>query len=151
MHKIITVLIFLFFWFCIYAQKNNPFAWLKGTWRVAFGDNEIVETWKIVNDSTLQGKSYFVQNKKDSTLEETVELVKKNNRWFYIPTTANQNNGNPILFKIIFHKQNEFIAVNPKHDYPQRIVYRLVNQNLYASIEGKKIRSTIKRILITCK
>jgi hypothetical protein len=145
MLKLSVAILLLFISNLLYSQTNNPFGWLNGIWKLELGKNEIVETWQVLNDSVMLGKSYFVQHKKDSSLEETVELIKKNNSWFYIPTTVNQNNGNSIAFEIIFHKQHEFIAVNAQHDYPQRIVYRLIGQNLYASIEGEKNKKYSKK------
>lgn len=127
------------------AQQNNPFAWLNGTWKLSLGKNAIVEKWVIVNDSLMQGKSFFVQNQKDSALEETIELKKLHGSWFYIPTTVNQNGGKPVEFDIIFHKKQEFIAVNEKHDFPKRIAYRLISKNLFASIEGNQKDSYSKK------
>jgi hypothetical protein len=32
----------------------------------------------------------------------------------------------------------EFICENPSHDFPQRIAYRRIENDLFASIEGRK-------------
>lgn len=97
----------------------------------------IYELWTKQNDTTYTAKSFTV-NKTDTTFDETVELKKQNDNWFYIVTTTQQNNQKPVAFKLIFIGKNEFIATNPKHDFPQRIAYRLIeNKMLYASIEGQ--------------
>lgn len=127
------------------SQTNHLFAWLNGTWRLSIGNNAIIERWHIINDSVALGKSFFVQNQKDSALQETIELVQKKGVWYYIPTAINQNEGKPIAFVIIFSKGKEFIAINKEHDFPQRIAYRLVGNNLYASIEGEKNGKYSKR------
>jgi hypothetical protein len=43
-----------------------------------------------------------------------------------------------VKFKVIFLKATEFICENPAHDFPQRIAYRRIKQQLFASTEGKK-------------
>ena len=119
------------------AQLKNNFDWLLGTWKINNSKNLIIETWKKQNDSLYIGFSGFVKAK-DTIPEETVELKKVGMDWFYIPTTLNQNNGNPVLFKLIINKDKEFICENTEHDFPQRINYRLVGTaTLFASIEGK--------------
>ena len=56
---------------------------------------------------------------------------------FYIPTVKNQNNGEPVSFKLVSGKNGEFVFENKQHDFPQRIIYRNPNpDSLYARIEG---------------
>lgn len=116
------------------AQTN--FDWLLGSWKMPTNKGCIIESWKKQNDSLYIGFSGFVKGK-DTIPEETVELKKVNEDWFYIPTTANQNDGKPVSFKVIFARTKEFICENLAHDFPQRINYRLFKKNLLASIEGK--------------
>lgn len=118
------------------SQLKKNFDWLLGNWKMSTNKGGIIESWKKQNDSLYIGFSGFVKDR-DTIPEEKVELKKINNDWFYIPTTLNQNNGNPVAFKIIFHKNKEFICENSEHDFPQRINYRLFGKNLLASIEGK--------------
>ena len=118
------------------AQVKNNFDWLIGNWKMSSSKGLIIEIWKKQNDSLYTGFSGFVKGK-DTIPEEKVELKKVGADWFYIPTTLNQNEGNPVAFKIIFNKDKEFICENPIHDFPQRINYRLFNKNILASIEGK--------------
>ncbi len=120
------------------TQTNKSFNWLIGNWKVKKNKGFIIETWKKQNDSLYIGFSGYVQAK-DTIPEESIELKKIGANWFYIPTTLNQNEGNPILFKIILNKNKEFIAENKEHNFPQKICYRLFNRNLLASIEGNLI------------
>jgi hypothetical protein len=121
-----------------FSQKSDQFQWLTGTWKIISANGSIVEQWKISNDSTLIGKSVFVRNGTDSIPQESVELAYRNGDWYYIPTVQGQNNNSPVKFKIILIKGTEFICENPIHDFPQRIAYRRINQQLFASIEGRK-------------
>jgi Domain of unknown function (DUF6265) len=120
------------------AQKSEQMKWMVGTWKINTGNGIIVEQWQIANDSTLSGKSYFIKNNTDTIPQETIELSCRNGDWHYIPTVKNQNNNQPVAFKIIFLRGTEFISENPAHDFPQRIAYRRIKNQLFASIEGKR-------------
>jgi hypothetical protein len=129
------------------AQKIDQMKWVVGTWKINAGANIIVEEWKVNNDSTIAGKSYFIKNARlndgvgqgtDTIPQETIELAFRNGDWYYIPTVKNQNNAQPVPFKVIFLRGMEFISENPAHDFPQRIAYRRIKNQLFASIEGKR-------------
>ena len=122
----------------LHGQHSNAFIWLTGTWKINTGKGIILEQWKIVNDSTLAGKSMFIQNSRDTVPQETVELAYRNGIWYFIPTVQGQNNNEPVKFKVILLKAGEFICENQAHDFPQRIAYRRLNQQLLASIEGRQ-------------
>lgn len=121
-----------------YAQRSAAFNWLEGTWVFAAGKGMIVEKWQIADDSTLKGQSFFVKDGKDTIPQEKIELSYRNGSWAYIPTALGQNNDQPVVFSIIFFRGTEFIAENPAHDFPQRIAYRRIKEQLLASIEGKR-------------
>ncbi len=122
-----------------YANAQaDALKWIVGSWKINNGTTQVVEEWQQSNDSTFAGKSYFVKNNRDTIPQETIELAYRNGSWSYIPTVNNQNNGQPVLFKLIFLKGTEFICENPKHDFPQRIAYRRIGNQLFASIEGKR-------------
>lgn len=121
-----------------FAQQSAQLKWMLGVWKLNVGSGVIVEEWKIANDSTLTGKSSFVKNGTDTVPQETIELAYRNGDWYYSPIVKNQNNGQPVPFKIILLKGTEFISENPTHDFPQRIAYRRIKNQLFASIEGKR-------------
>lgn len=120
------------------AQKSAAPTWLVGAWKIDTGKGHIVEQWKLVNDSTLQGKSMFVKAAGDSALQETLVLSHRKGEWNYTSTVVGQNNNQPVSFKIIYMGRAEFISENKAHDFPQRIAYRRVKDNLFASIEGNR-------------
>lgn len=136
--QILFLAIIIFYASVINAQKTEQLKWMTGTWKINAGSGVIIEQWQITNDSTLSGKSYFVKNGKDTIPQETIELAFRGGEWHYIPTVKNQNNAQPVSFKVIFLKGTEFISENPAHDFPQRIAYRRIKNQLFASIEGKK-------------
>ncbi|MFY7839354.1 MAG: DUF6265 family protein [Lacibacter sp.] len=139
MKTIVTVLLVLLLCCKSNAQANsNSLKWMVGSWKINTGSGSIIEEWQITNDSTLNGKSYFIKNATDTIPQETIELAYRNGNWYYIPTVKNQNNGQPVSFTLIFLRGTEFISQNPEHDFPQRIAYRRIGNQLFASIEGKR-------------
>lgn len=123
----------------LFAQKADAFKWIAGTWKIKTSNGQIVESWAILNDSTLQGKSVFVKSTQDSVLQETLELSCRKGVWSYLSTVQGQNNNQPVAFKITYQRGTEFICVNPEHDFPQRIAYlRLSASQMLASIEGTR-------------
>jgi hypothetical protein len=121
----------------LFSQKPGNFKWLEGTWKINAGSGFIVESWLQVNDSVYRGKSMMVKGK-DTIPQENLEIAIKEGAWYYISTVTGQNNNQPVRFKIIFQKGTEFISENPAHDFPQRIAYRRVKDQVFASIEGKQ-------------
>lgn len=119
------------------AQPVDTFAWLKGTWIYPMSRGAMMETWQSRADRSLEGQSFLIRQT-DTLLQESIRLIYQDGSWHYVPTVVNQNGGSPVYFKIIWHQRQEFIAENPQHDFPQRIVYRRIGPHLYASIEGRK-------------
>lgn len=138
MKKNILLSIFLIFGIIGYGQRSATVQWMVGTWKINTPQGTIVEVWHVKDDSTLLGRSLFVKATGDSITQETIELAYRNGDWYYSPTVMNQNGGNAVAFKVIFIRGTEFISENPSHDFPQRIAYRRIKQNMYASIEGKR-------------
>ena len=138
MKKIYSIILLCLVFNLTFGQKVDALKWITGTWKINIGNGFIVEKWKQQDDSTFIGKSLFVKAASDSVLQETVELSLRNGKWSYTSTVAAQNNNQPVSFKLIFIGRNEFISENPAHDFPQRIAYRRIRNNLFASIEGTK-------------
>jgi hypothetical protein len=121
-----------------YGQGADSFQWLTGTWQLEVKGGYILERWVFTNDSTLLGKSVFIKATSDTIPQESLKLVHQKGSWTYTSTVIGQNNNQPVSFNVIFEKPLEFIALNPAHDFPQRIAYRRIGSLLYASIEGRK-------------
>jgi hypothetical protein len=114
-----ALLVFLILSHEAFPQKGEVMKWMVGTWTLNTRQGMVVEHWKQVNDSTLKGKSVMVKVANDTLLQEVLELTLRNG-------------------PIIFLRGTEFISENPNHDFPQRITYRRIKNQLFASIEGKK-------------
>jgi len=121
------------------SQKNKlqTLQWLTGTWVMHMKNGAAYEIWEHVNDSTYQSHSYIIKTSGDTVIQESVKLVYRDGKMLYIPTVPGQNNNQPVPFIITQLTENGFVAENPEHDFPQKIVYLLKSTvHLYASIEG---------------
>ncbi len=117
-------------------EKMN---WLVGEWENKMPEGVLTETWVAYNDSTFLGRTVFIKEK-DTLHYEEIVLTQKGETLLYIPTIKGQNDDKPVEFKMTESKtENEFAFENPKHDYPQKIVYKKVSDtNLVATISGKQ-------------
>lgn len=122
----------------IQAQTHNSPDWIVGEWELTLKNNKtFIENWTKTSDSLFVGESKMVSVDGSVTPQETIRLLLKAEGWHYQPTAFGQNDNQEVDFKVIFICNSEFIAENPAHDFPQRIQYRRIGDNLYASIEGK--------------
>lgn len=99
---------------------------LEGTWGLLRANGgERLETWTKASPGVLAGRGLRVAGA-DSVLLETLTLRKSNGQWQYIAEVPDQNEGQPIAFDCTAIKKNELVFTNGRHDFPQRIGYRLV-------------------------
>jgi hypothetical protein len=109
---------------------------LEGIWVMKGPKSILFETWNIKNDSTLSGTSFKVKNT-DTIYLEAVTLSFRNGSITYTPITKEQNNSQPVVFRLTEIKENNFSFANPEHDFPQVINYNLQSETrLLASISG---------------
>jgi hypothetical protein len=149
MKKFYSILLFITLLFSFVSCKNSndknktfeeieKVSWLLGSWENKSEEGTLSEIWEKKNDSTLVGESYFIREK-DTLHSERIEVKQKGEDLLYIPTVKGQNNDKPITFKLTLATENEFTFENPAHDYPQKIVYKMVNTNsLVTTISGKQ-------------
>ena len=110
--------------------------WLIGNWESKLPEGVLTETWKKDNDSTYSGNSFFI-TEKDTVHFESIKLYQKADSIIYSTTVIGQNNDDPVEFNQTNTTENVFTFENLKHDYPQKIVYKKVNENnLVATISG---------------
>jgi hypothetical protein len=119
------------------ANKIQSFNWLIGSWKMNTKRGTIHEKWNAFNDSTLSGESSIKRSTGETVLQEKLELAFRGKDYFYIPTTQGQNNRLPVLFRITSYSEKGFVAENPEHDFPKRIIYNRVNSDsIHAYIDG---------------
>jgi hypothetical protein len=109
---------------------------MEGTWQARTAKGAIYEEWKAGNANNMHGRSYKV-NGSDTITLETVQLLEQENKLYYIPTVNGQNNNQPVRFNLTSNADRTFIFENPAHDFPQRIIYKLIHaDSMVAWIDG---------------
>ncbi|MEK8180090.1 DUF6265 family protein [Flavobacterium buctense] len=120
-------------------DKLEKMNWLVGQWENKAPEGLLTETWTKENDSTFSGQTYFIKNEKDTVHSESIVLTQLKEELIYRPTVKGQNNDEPIDFKLTSAVENSFVFENSKHDYPQKITYKKINDKaLVATISGSQ-------------
>ena len=111
-------------------------SWLLGNWAAVSPDGGSYERWKKVSD-TQYGGIGFAMEKGDTVFFERLMIEQRGADLYYIPSVKDQNNGEPVLFKLTSSAGNTFLFENPQHDFPQKIMYKQVGaDSVYAEISG---------------
>jgi hypothetical protein len=119
-------------------NEFKPLHGLTGLWKMDTPRGAIYEEWQVTGDERLAGRSYKVKNN-DTLVLENVIISLQGNAIFFTPVVQDQNNNQPVPFKLISCNNNRYVFENKEHDYPQRVIYELVSTNdLRARIEGSK-------------
>ena len=106
-----------------------------GTWKMKNSNGYSCEKWIKVDNNELSSVAFDIKGK-DTTVLERVKLINKAGHITYNVTGSKSGEKNS--FKLTSAKNNQFIFEDPKHDFPQRIIYHLVKPNeLHAWIDGK--------------
>src|SRR5688572_9809595 len=71
-------------------SKLEQAGWILGSWQNSSPEGIATENWKMDNDSTYSGSSYFVMNQ-DTVSSEKLTLEQRGEDLFYIPTVKDQN------------------------------------------------------------
>jgi len=120
------------------TDRFTPLLTLEGTWVMQTRKGPLFEHWNKISDVELQSKSYRL-NGIDTMVLEKVRLIEKEGNILYIPVVENQNNRQPIEFRLISVEKSKFTFENKQHDFPQRIIYNIVTaDSIFARIEGEK-------------
>ena len=108
---------------------------LEGVWKMITKKGAICEEWKKIDKSYLQNTGYMIKGS-DTVINERVALTRTAEDIFYTSTVEDQNNKQPIAFKMVSASGNTFVFENKEHDFPKRIVYQLVSaDSLHAFID----------------
>ena len=123
---------------------------LEGTWKMVTKRGAICEEWKKIDKNYLQNRGYMIKGS-DTIVTERVALTNTKEGIFYTSTVEDQNQKQPIAFKMTGSENNMFVFENPQHDFPKRIVYKFITaDSLHAFIDdgteaGKKQNFYFKR------
>lgn len=128
------------------AKKVYP-KLAKAKWFLGYWENDTKafvsrEIWTTKNDSTLFAESFVIVNK-DTVFYEKVDLTERNDSLFYIVSVRDQNKEKPVSFYLTKSTNNQMVFENPKHDFPNKIIYNKINSDsIVASIYGSNKTET---------
>ena len=115
---------------------SDGLGWMAGCWELTARNGAMVisEQWMKPAGGTLIGMSRTVSGDK-TVAWEFVRIVTDADGLSYIarPHTSKEET----TFKLAKSSQTELVFENPAHDFPQRIIYKLLaTDKLTARIEG---------------
>ena len=113
-------------------ENLESFDFLIGKWEADFGKFKYYEEWQKETDK-LSGNGYRI---KESQKFDGGKLLLINIHGYisYIATVGKQQ---PILFALVKSGENKYVFENKEHDFPQRIIYQLINNDtLQVLVEG---------------
>jgi hypothetical protein len=110
-----------------------------GTWRdTTYG---IYEHWDKAGNQYLKGYSYEFKNG-EKVISEYIEIAMKDSNMVYTVSVKNQNNEKPVSF-VLSSTDTIYTFVNPKHDFPTYIRYKVISSNHIQATVGNSSRSFI--------
>src|SRR5690606_10757852 len=116
--KYLFFLIVIFFTKPCLTQTNLP-EFLKGSWKIE--NQETYEHWDKLNEQSLKGLSYTIQDDR-IVVTEYLDITLRDNAIYYTATVLNQNEGKGVPFRMT-NSDSTFIFENPDHDFPKIISY----------------------------
>lgn len=115
----------------------EPFKWLLGDWQSERKSGLLTESWKQVNDSSYEGKSYMTSKAGENKMLEEMQLIYRQKKFHFISIVPGQNKELPVSFLIKTISSGQLLAENPDHDFPRRISYQFMKpDSLHAWIDG---------------
>jgi Domain of unknown function (DUF6265) len=144
MKKFILLSISLLVFSCGKKEESKKFPliekaqWFLGKWENHSKMGDFTESWEKLSDSTFIGKSIILIGK-DTVFHENVVLEQKNDSLFYNVSVVEKNKvEESISFYLASSSNNTLVFENPKHDYPNKIEYKLMApDSILATIYGK--------------
>lgn len=116
-------------------QKVSDLSWLSGCWEMKSESRglQITEMWMKPTGGMMIGAGRTIKNGK-AVDYEFLRIVEEPDGVFYVAKpTANKDE---TKFKLTKASAVELVFENPVHDFPQRIIYKLIGNRLNARIEG---------------
>ncbi|MBK9103408.1 MAG: hypothetical protein IPL92_02280 [Saprospiraceae bacterium] len=100
------------------SPEISSLSWMTGTWEMPKPNGHVrLEIWQKENGRGLRGKGVSVAQG-DTTGLETIALYKDQNHIWYVPVVSDQNEGQPVPFKLVSDSDIHFVFENPEHDFP---------------------------------
>ena len=107
-------------------------AWLADVWKVESGTSSIEERWSPPNGGAMLGLSRTIRGKK-MTAFEYLRIVERDGGLVYV---AQPGGRSPTEYVLTELNKQRAVFVNPRHDFPQRIVYELSKEGVLTASIG---------------
>lgn len=112
----------------------NDLAWMQGCWEGHDGTAVVTEQWMKPAGGCMLAMSRTVKDEQ-TVGYEFLRVWQDESGAIYF--TARPSGQPEASFKLVRASKTEVVFENPQHDFPQRIIYRLINAGrLVARIEG---------------
>ena len=135
MKRYLPATLLLFCSFISADNFNSLNTLVGGTWKMKTANGYSCEKWTKVSKNELSSLAFDIKGK-DTTVLERVKLINKAGIISYNVTGA--KSGDKTSFKLTSAKNNQFIFEDPKHDFPQRVIYHFIKpDSLHALVDGK--------------
>ncbi|MES2799269.1 MAG: DUF6265 family protein [Bacteroidota bacterium] len=105
--------------------SQNIFEFLDGNWQIEGTGN--IEHWNAMGTDKLQGLTYSLDNGLVN-VSEYLKIERKGKKAILTATVLNQNQHQDVQFKMIYN-DSAWIFQNKKHDFPQQVIYKKIDQN----------------------
>lgn len=112
------------------APARDGLGFLCGTWAAVQGPRTIFEHWSPSRGGQRLG---YTQTIVDGTVK-TYETLRIDRRDGHLTLTASPANQSTVSFALARQSEGEAVFINPDHDFPQQIAYRLRDGRLIAHI-----------------
>jgi hypothetical protein len=133
-HKLIGMLSFSLIPMLAIPASISELAWLSGCWASADQEAGSGEQWMPPAGGTMLGVSRMISDGKTVAFEFTRIVETQDGGLVFIASPSGQNTTGFALVSIDDH---EVVFENPDHDFPQRIIYRLLSDDeLLGRVEG---------------
>jgi hypothetical protein len=108
--------------------------WMAGCWEFAVGERTVEEQWMAPRGGTMMGMSRTVRG--DRTVAWETVLLRQDSAGA-ISYHAFPSGQPAAVFPAAEVSDSHAVFANPKHDFPQRIIYRRRADTLAARVEGE--------------
>jgi len=110
---------------------------MLGTWTAEKEGKLYVEQWQDVSDGTFEGESHVINLETQEVLSyESMRIVEMTDRLYYIAKVS--HNPLPIVFGADRCSSDQVDFVNPNHDFPNLIRYKMLQDKLIATVSDQQ-------------
>jgi len=133
-HKIVCLLALAIMPASASPDSISDLAWLSGCWATTNQETGSGEQWMPPAGGTMLGMNRTVRDSKTVAFEFMRIIEKDDGGLEFIASPSGQAMASFLMVSV---KDREVIFENPDHDFPRRIIYRLLSDgDLLGRIEG---------------